>query len=239
MVRNKNKRMITHKEVNGWLDKQDKFNLDVFNIFIVTYYKEGTDPIKTGKTEIKGYLQDTETVVERVLDDGRDAYDKDKVLLYEINFGEWLTEVYRDVFGNGGVRNKNTRERVNDLWWGDRLTKASKNEIKQRLYAIANRNGNLVIRQEALRIEDERKFPPVTYAEALTHLRDLGSVNVTLDGVGSFDIWYEDDEYQSGYISEYKGNILYGNARAVLGATLRGVTDEDEDKVKKVKYKLL
>lgn len=239
MVRNKNKRMITHKEVNGWLDKQGKFDLDVFNMFIVTYYKEGTDPIKTGKTEIKGYLQDTETVVERVLDDGRDAYDKDKVLLYEINFGEWLTEVYRDVFGNGRVRNKSTRERVNDLWWGDRLTKASKNEIKQRLYAIANRNGNLVIRQEALRIEDERKFPPVTYAEALTHLRDLGSVNVTLDGVGSFDIWYEDDEYQSGYISEYKGNILYGNARAVLGATLRGVTDEDEDKVKKVKYKLL
>lgn len=238
MVSSKNKRMITHKEINGWLDKQGKFDLDVFNIFIVTYYKEGTDPIKTGKTEIKGYLQDTETVVERVLDDGRDAYGKDKVLIYEFNFGEWLTEVYRDVFGNGRVRDKSTRVRVNDLWWGDKITKSGKNEIKQRLYEIANRNGNIVIRQEALRIED-KKFPPVTYADALTHLRDLGSVNVTLDEVGSFDIWYKDDEYQSGYISEYKGNILYDNARTVLGATLRGVTDGDEDKVKKVKYKLL
>lgn len=236
---NNNKRMITHKEVNGWLDKQGKFDLDVFNVFIATYYKEGTDPIKTGKTEIKGYLQDTEKVVERVLDDGRDAYDKDKVLLYEFNFGEWLTETYRDLFGNGRVRNKSTRDRVNDLWWGDKITKAKKSEIKQRLYEIANRNGNIVIRQEVLRIEDEKRFPPVTFAEALTHLRDLGTLRVSLEDMGSFDIWYEDDEYQSGYISEYKGNILYNNARTVLGVTLRGITDEDEDKVKKVKYKLL
>lgn len=238
MVSN-NKRMITHKELNGWLDKQGKFDLDVFNIFIATYYKEGTDPRKTGKTEIKGYLQDTETVVERVLDDGRDAYDKDKILLYEFNFGKWLTEAYWNVFGTERVRDKSTRDRVNALWWGDKITKSVKNEIKQRLYAIANRYGNIVIRQEALRIEEDKKLPPVTYAEALTHLRDLGSVTLTLDDVGSFDIWYKDDEYQSGYISEYKGNILYDNARTVLGVTLRGVTDGDEDKVKKVKYKLL
>ena len=236
---NNNKRMITHKEVNGWLDKQGKFDLDVFNVFIATYYKEGTDPIKTGKTEIKGYLQDTEKVVERVLGDGRDAYDKDKVLLYEFNFGEWLTETYRDLFGNGRVRDKSTRDRVNDLWWGDKITKAKKSEIKQRLYEIANRNGNIVIRQEVLRIEDEKKFPPVTFAEALTHLRDLGTLRVSLEDMGVFDIWYEDDEYQSGYISEYKGNILYDSARTVLESTLRGVTDGDEDKVKKIKYKLL
>lgn len=239
MARIGSKRFITHKELNGWLDEQGKFDLDLFNLYFVIYYKEGENPVKTGKAELRGFLQDTETVVERVLDDGRDAYGKGRVILLEESVGNWLTYQYSNVFGKGNRNNKNTRVRVNELWWGDSLTKASKNEIKQRLYATINRFGNILVAREQGVLEEEKKNPPVTYADALTHLRDLGTVSVTLEDMGTLDIWYEEDEYQSGYISEYKGNILYDNARTVLGATLSGVTDGDEDKVKKVKYKLL
>lgn len=239
MARIGSKRFITHNELNGWLDEQGKFDLDLFNLYFVIYYKEGENPVKSGKAELRGYLQDTETVVERVLDDGRDAYGKNRVILLEESVGNWLTGQYSNVFGKGNRNNKNTRVRVNELWWGDSLTKATKNEIKQRLYATINRFGNILVAREQGVLEEEKKNPPVTYAEALTHLRDLGTVNVTLEGMGTFDIWYEEDEYQSGYISEYKGNILYDNARTALGATLSGVTEGDEDKVKKVKYKLL
>lgn len=239
MARIGSKRFITHNELNGWLDEQGKFDLDLFNLYFVIYYKEGENPVKTGKAELRGFLQDTETVVERVLDDGRDAYGKNRVILLEESVGNWLTGIYSNVFGKGNRNNKNTRDRVNELWWGDSLTKASKNEIKQRLYATINRFGNILVAREQGVLEEEKKNPPVTYADALTHLRDLGTVSVTLEDMGTFDIWYEEDEYQSGYISEYKGNILYDNARTVLGVTLSGVTDGDEDKVKKVKYKLL
>ena len=239
MIRIGSKRFITHKVLNDCLDEQGKFGLDLFNLYFVIYYKEGENPVKTGKAEFRGFLQDTETVVERVLDDGRDAYGKNRVILLEESVGNWLTYQYSNVFGKGNRDNKNTRVRVNELWWGDSLTKASKNEIKQRLYAAINRLGNILVAREQGVLEEEKKNPPVTYADALTHLRGLGMVNVTLEGVGTFDIWYEEDEYQSGYISEYKGNILYDNARIVLGVTLSEVTDGDRDKVKKVKYKLL
>lgn len=86
MARIGSKRFITHNELNGWLDEQGKFNL-----YFVIYYKEGENPVKTGKAELRGFLQDTETVVERVLDDGRDAYGKNRVILLEESVGNWLT----------------------------------------------------------------------------------------------------------------------------------------------------
>lgn len=229
------KRLLTHKEIDAWLDKPLKFDMDVFNIFITVYYEVGTKPYDTGKMEIRGFLEDTETVEEAVLDDGRGVYDKNrKVLITELNFGEYLEKQLE----NSKQGKRLTREHINKLWW-EQLTKKNKSAIKKRLHGYMNQVGNIVLMQEHERLEEEKKNPPVTYAEALTHLRDLGTVNVTLDEVGSFDIWYEDDEYQSGYISEYKGNILYNNARIVLGVTLNGITDRDEDKVKKIKYKLL
>lgn len=234
-----NKRLITHKEIDGWLDKQGKFDVDVFNLFFVTYYEVGTDPLKTGEVEIQTFLEDIDTVRETVLDDGRDAYDNNqKIWLMEYTLGEKLVSQY-DPEGNSRQLTSKDKEHINDMWWGSYLSKATKAEFKKRLHKFANQMGNIVLRQEHIRLKEEKQNPPTTYAEALTHLRNKGTINVSLEDSGRFDIWYKEDEYQSGYLSEYMGNIVYDNARTSLGATINGMTDRDENNIKKIKYKLL
>ena len=229
------KRLLTHKEIDAWLDKPLKFDMDVFNIFITVYYEVGTKPYDTGKMEIRGFLEDTETVEEAVLDDGRGVYDKNrKVLITELNFGEYLEKQLEK--SKQGKRL--TREHINKLWW-EQLTKKNKSAIKKRLHGYMNQVGNIVLMQEHERLEEEKKNPPKTFAQAVEHLREQKEVEVSLDNVGKFDIWYEADEYQSGYISEYKGNILYNDPKIALQVTIKGMADEDEDTIKKIKYKLL
>lgn len=202
-------------------------------------YEVGTDPLDTGKVEIKTFLGDTGTVVESVLEDGRDVYDNNqKVMLMEYTLGEKLLSLY-NTSGNSRQLTSKDRENINDMWRGSYLSKATKAEFKKRLHKFANQMGNIVLRQEHIRLKEEKQNSPTMYAEALTHLRNKGTIKVSLEDFGRFDIGYKEDEYQSGYLSEYKGNILYDNARTELGATINGMTDRDENNIKKIKYKLL
>ena len=242
----KRKRLLTHRQLDEVLDKRLRKDIDIFNIYFVNYYKRNSSPLDTGKVEVKVFLEDTSTVVESVIGNGRDVYDnKSKVLLHEECFGDYVKLAYESSKGNYVEDTPELKDKLNDIWWEEgKLAKGVKKDIKQRIYDRMNEVGNHLIRQEAMLLEEQSNSPIVTFTQAVEHLRKNKSVDVVYLKRGVHSIWNEKREDASGkvnegYVSSFLGEQMYDDPKEVLQKTVEGMAEGDRNNLKKIRYELV
>lgn len=147
----KQKRLITHKELEKAVMKAGAVDVSVYGIVAMVLYPKGQDAYKTGK----GYVGFTPlgTFVKGEFSDGESKLDDKNAIAYEVNFGEWLEKAIPTLLGERGLfkGNKNNVElEVNRAWKGFKfcgnrpaLTVGQRTGLLKEFYGTVNKEGTV------------------------------------------------------------------------------------------------
>lgn len=153
------KRLLTHKQIEEATKKAFHPEVSVYSVVAMVVYHSKKSPYHTARGHIG--LNPNGTYVNGKLEDGRDKYNDETVVAYELNFGEWLENTVTKLGTSPQFtgHSNNIELEINRLWKGHTyaggqkpITKTQRKELLKRFHWDINTLGSEEV------IKEDRKW---------------------------------------------------------------------------------
>lgn len=153
------KRLLTHKQIEEATKKAFHPEVSVYSVVAMVVYHSKKSPYHTARGHIG--LNPNGTYVNGKLEDGRDKYNDETVVAYELNFGEWLENTVTKLGTSPQFtgHTNNIELEINRLWKGytyaggqKPITKTQRKELLKRFHWDINTLGSEEV------IKEDRKW---------------------------------------------------------------------------------
>lgn len=143
------KRLLTHKQIEEATKKAFHPEVSVYSVVAMVVYHSKKSPYHTARGHIG--LNPNGTYVNGKLEDGRDKYNDETVVAYELNFGEWLENTVTKLGTSPQFtgHSNNIELEINRLWKGHTyaggqkpITKTQRKELLKRFHWDINTLGS-------------------------------------------------------------------------------------------------
>ena len=143
------KRLLTHKQIEEATKKAFHPEVSVYSVVAMVVYHSKKSPYHTARGHIG--LNPNGTYVNGKLEDGRDKYNDETVVAYELNFGEWLENTVTKLGTSPQFtgHSSNIELEINRLWKGHTyaggqkpITKTQRKELLKRFHWDINTLGS-------------------------------------------------------------------------------------------------